>query len=311
MANSNGWGDGSENNSIGWGKAASNAISWGKSQLSSWSGLTNISGASSSSFDSDAQAFITAATITNATQQTAIDTLVRGLKTDGIWNKLKAIYPFVGGTATTHKYNLKDARDLDAAFRLVFNGGITHSSTGALPNGTTGYADTKYKPFIEIIDTDSTHFSAYYRTTDIIGTKEIGANTIYGTDGDSFSDAEAQYLYNLTAASYFANGYGFGGTFIDSGAGQFIINRNGSNSITAYKNGTLKSTITPSNQGLPNTNMYLLGMNEYYPDLSISNTYYGKRQIAFATLGTGLSNTDASNLYTRIQAFQTTLGRQV
>lgn len=308
MANENGWGDGSGNNAIGWGQGSNNATSWGSSQGTSWSGLTNIVG---TSIDADAQAFITAAAITNATQQSAINTLVTGLKTDGIWTKMKAIYPFVGGTASTHKYNLKDPRDLDAAFRLVFTGGITHSSTGALPNGTTGYADTKYKPFIEIIDADSTHFSAYYRTTDIIGTKEIGANTIYGTDGDSFSDAEAQYLYNLTTASYFANGYGFGGTFIDSGAGQFIINRNGSNSITAYKNGGLRSTIVPANQGLPNVNMYLLGMNEYFPDLSVSNTYYGKRQIAFATLGNGLTDTEANKLYTRIQAFQTTLGRQV
>jgi len=311
MANSNSWGDGSENNSINWGKAALNAISWGKSQLSSWSGLTNISGTSSSSFDTDAQSFITATAITNTTQQNAIDTLVRGLKTDNIWTKLKAIYPFVGGSSTTHKYNLKDPRDLDAAFRLAFNGGITHSATGALPNGTTGYADTKYKPSIQIVDTDSTHFSAYFRTNDILGTREIGANTIYGSDGDSFSDAEGQYLYNLTAASYFTNGYGFGGSFVDSLAGQYIINRNGANSITAYKNGSLRSTASPANQGLPSVNMFLMGMNEYFPDLSASNTYYGKREIAFATLGTGLSNTDASNLYTRIQAFQTTLGRQV
>ena len=311
MANSNGWGDGSENNSINWGKAALNAISWGKSQLSSWSGLTNISGTSSSSFDTDAQSFITATAITNTTQQNAKDTLVRGLKTDNIWTKLKAIYPFVGGSSTTHKYNLKDPRDLDAAFRLAFNGGITHSATGALPNGTTGYADTKYKPSIQIVDTDSTHFSAYFRTNDILGTREIGANTIYGYDGDSFSDAEGQYLYNLTATSYFTNGYGFGGSFVDSLAGQYIINRNGANSITAYKNGSLRSTVSPANQGLPSVNMFLMGMNEYFPDLSASNTYYGKREIAFATLGTGLSNTDASNLYTRIQAFQTTLGRQV
>ena len=32
---------------------------------------------------------------------------------------MKAIYPFVGGTATTHKFNLKDPADINAAFRLV------------------------------------------------------------------------------------------------------------------------------------------------------------------------------------------------
>jgi hypothetical protein len=97
-------------------------------------------------YDPDAQAFITAAAITDVTQQGAINTLVLALKGYSIWTKFKAIYPIVGGTASQHKYNLKDPRDLDAAFRLVFNGGWTHSSTGAQPNGVNGYADTKFTP---------------------------------------------------------------------------------------------------------------------------------------------------------------------
>ena len=44
MANSNGWGDGSVNNNIGWGQGANNTIGWGKSQLTSWSGATDIDG---------------------------------------------------------------------------------------------------------------------------------------------------------------------------------------------------------------------------------------------------------------------------
>jgi hypothetical protein len=38
---------------------------------------------------------------------------------------------------------------------------------------------------------------------------------------------------------------------------------------------------------------------------------YSPKQYAFATIGTGLTNTDTSNLYTLVQTFQTTLGRQV
>ena len=44
MANSNGWGDGSVNNSIGWGQGANNSTGWGKSHLDSWSGVTDIDG---------------------------------------------------------------------------------------------------------------------------------------------------------------------------------------------------------------------------------------------------------------------------
>ena len=88
------------------------------------------------SLDVDAQAFITATGITDATQITAVNNLVLGLKGNNIWTKMKAIYPMVGGTATTHKFNLKNPLDTDAAFRLVFSGGWTHSANGALPNGT-------------------------------------------------------------------------------------------------------------------------------------------------------------------------------
>ena len=91
--------------------------------------------------DPDAQAFITAASITDPTQQSAINTLVTDLKGYGVWTKMKALYPFCGSTASQHKWNLKDPRDLDVAFRLVFSGGGTHSANGAWPNGTNAYAN--------------------------------------------------------------------------------------------------------------------------------------------------------------------------
>jgi len=47
------------------------------------------------SLDPDAAAFLTAAGITDPTQQSAINTLVLSLKADGLWTKMKAIYPFV------------------------------------------------------------------------------------------------------------------------------------------------------------------------------------------------------------------------
>ena len=126
--------------------------------------------------DPDAQAFITAASITDPTQQSAIDTLVTDLKGYGIWTKTKAIYPFVGGTASSHKFNLKDPQDTDAAFRLVFNGGWTHSVNGAQPNGVNGYADTFLTPSTAL-SLNSSHLSYYSRTISNGTEIEIGVNT--------------------------------------------------------------------------------------------------------------------------------------
>ena len=90
--------------------------------------------------------------------------LTTDLKNYGLWNKMKAVYPFVGGTSGSHKFNLKDPRDLDAAFRLTFSGSWIHSSTGATPDGTTAYADTKLNPNTIGISAASIHISNYLRT---------------------------------------------------------------------------------------------------------------------------------------------------
>lgn len=56
MANSNGWGDGAANNTIGWGKGANNTIGWGKSHSLSYAGLTNIVGSTQSGGTAQPQA---------------------------------------------------------------------------------------------------------------------------------------------------------------------------------------------------------------------------------------------------------------
>ena len=65
--------------------------------------------------------------------------------------------------ASQFKYNLKDPRNLDAAFRQVFNGGWTYSKQGATPNGTNGYADTKFNPSSNLVATSQSS-SIYSRT---------------------------------------------------------------------------------------------------------------------------------------------------
>jgi hypothetical protein len=49
MANSNGWGDGASNNTIGWGQGANNTIGWGDIHADSWAGATDIVGVQAAS----------------------------------------------------------------------------------------------------------------------------------------------------------------------------------------------------------------------------------------------------------------------
>jgi hypothetical protein len=249
-------------------------------------------------FDVDAQAFITAAAITNTTQQNAINDLVVGLKADGLWTKMKAIYPFVGGSASSHKYNLKDPRDLDAAFRLLFIGGWTHSSTGATPNGTNGCADTYLIPATSLT-TSSAHFSKYNRTNDLVGNKIDG---VYSGSGTIY------YLQqNYSAGNGIIGEIGSIGFYTQTDTrGLFTSTRTATNAFKVFKNSTQVATSTTTVTLLPNASIFIgarnaNGVRDFY------NTY----ECAFASIGDGLTDTNAANLYTRVQAYQTALNRQL
>ena len=298
MANSNGWGDGAANNNIGWGQGANNAIGWGKSHSLSYAGLTNIVGVTT---DADAQAFITAAAITDATQQGALDVLVKGLKTDLLWAKMLAVYPFVGGTATSCKFNLKNPLDTNGAFRLNFVGGWTFSSNGITPNGTTAYADTFLIPLTHFTSGNSS-VSAYSR----INNTEAGA--LLGTRASAFNTNLEILLRNSSNTNIYHN-TSSGGIIVSpnptTSAINFISSRiNSANHITA-QNGATNSQVS-SEIAFSTFPIYISAKN----NIGVA-ALFSTRNLAFAHIGTGLTQAECTLFYNRIQTFQTTLGRQV
>ena len=253
--------------------------------------------------DPDAQAFLTAAVITDPTISGAINTLVVQMKADGIWSKMKAIYPMVGGTANTHKFNLKDPRDLDDAFRLTYYGGWTHSANGALPNGTNGYAFTHLIPFTHL-DVNSTHISIYCTNNPSasacidLGCGNLSTNGLL-LSAKYNSGVNETLIYNYFSASQ---------SFVNTDTRGFLItNRQSSGSLKCLKNGSQIGTTTGFNgTNLPDLKISLAGYNG---NNNISS--FSLREYAFASIGTGLSDTESANFYTAVQKFQTTLNRQV
>jgi len=271
------------------------------------SNLSQIS-VETSNIDSDAQAFITAAAITDPTQQLAIDNLVKGLKADSIWTKMKAIYPFVGGTASTHKWNLKDPRDLDAAFRLVFNGGWTHSSTGATPNGTNAYADTKLNPTTQLTNYNA-HSSVYNRTVDGDNGWDIGLSNSIGGYVNEFLFTARQT--QTISGFYDYNGVLNGSVHVASSTSIGFFNNSviSNTSQKIYKAGIQIAVNANTNTSTPpNGNVFISAVNDIGTSTAIG---FNSRQKSFVSIGDGLTDTEAANLYTRVQAYQTELSRQV
>jgi hypothetical protein len=93
--------------------------------------------------------------------------------------------------------------------------------------------------------------------------------------------------------------------------GFYIGSRTASNSAKLYRNGTSIGTTTAAAGTAPSIFLTLGGAN-----LSNSNPItavgaYSAKTFSFAGTCDGLTDTEASNFYTAVQAFQTTLSRNI
>jgi hypothetical protein len=283
--------------------------------------------------DTDAQSFLNATGIITTTEANAINTLVTSLKNAGIWTKMKVIYPFVGGTATTHSFNLKDPRNLNEAYRLQFNGGWVHSSTGAKSNGSNGYANTFFNPYLEfgvthILPSNSTfsltHFSKYIRNNVSISPRKLEG--VYCNNSGGYNhfwqmgwDPNSPNGVALLNGSQIPNGYS-SVTLGNRTDGFFTINRDGFTSLKSFRNSSLVSTnatdirlydsIGRQLNTAPNQ-VFLIGARNDSYDGTLRPYGYNDFETAFQSFGYALTDSEASTLYTIVQAYQTTLGRQV
>ena len=266
-----------------------------------------ISSSGSVSFDADALAFMTAASITDNTQKTAINTLVIDLKTANIWTKMKALYPFVGGSAAQHRFNLKDPRPLNEAFYLDFIGGGTHSATGYIPNGTTAYANTFLSPY-NVLTTSNYHLSHYSRTqitstnSHDMGSEEFALVVDYNFD-------LYQYYNSVSAKGFLDGSYPNDASQSNNTntLGFLIGNRTASNiQKTFFNNVLLNQNTNTKILPLPSLSVFIGATNKNGTANSFST-----KQCSFSSIGDGLTDTDASNFYTAVQNYNTTLNRNV
>jgi hypothetical protein len=243
----------------------------------------------------------------------AVNNLVWGLVGTGIWDKIKAIYPVMGSTAASHKYNIKDPRDADAAYRLVFNGGgWTHSLAGMTPNGTTSWANTFFNPSTNLTLT-SGHLS-FYSPVELNSANGIDIGSATGGTNNQCCflfcrlTNLADFLWAVDANA--GAGVRARATSLSS-LGFFLGNQNGNagSDRTIWRNGVLRGSASVYGATtMPNANVSIGALNN-----GTSNTRgnFSARRCSFATIGDGLNNIEIKQFYTIVQAFQTALGRQV
>ena len=253
-------------------------------------------------FDADAQAFFdrvtTAGGSLSATEKLAVNQLVLDMKSYSIWSKMKAIYPMVGASSAACAQNLKSS-----SFTGTFNGGVTYASTGVTFNGSTGYMNTNFAPASNLT-LSSGHNSVYLRTNLAI------SNTV--AFGVEISTSQRMVLFPYAfGVGWISDLFDNSTSRISSSSGPstgFIVaSRASSSSHKLFRNSTQLASSTSATTGtLPTLNYYIGGFNA-----NGTPSFFSTNQIAFYSLGDGLTDTEASNFYTAVNAFQVSLSRNV
>jgi hypothetical protein len=90
--------------------------------------------------------------------------------------------------------------------------------------------------------------------------------------------------------------------------GFYVGNKQSQTNLKLLKNNTLISSNTNNNTStnLPTNSIYISNLNGIESSAVADN-----KECAFASIGDGLTDTQASNFYTAVQAFQTSLSRQI
>jgi hypothetical protein len=221
--------------------------------------------------------------------------------TVSVYQPVLGVNNYSTNVAAQMKFNLVNPQDSDAAFRLAFSGGWTYSTNGAQPNGTNGYADTKLNP-TTAINKDNSHISFYSRTN-VSLYSDMGSGNGNGTAfvlSLRYDALNAQlgmigglYPTNaVTSAQSIATGFG-------------ILSRTSSTLLKLFRNSTLLGSNTVTSGSVSSQTIYIGGVNDtLFPE-------YSSKQVAFSSIGDGLTDAEVALLNQLVTEYQTTLSRNV
>ncbi|MBG35940.1 MAG: hypothetical protein CMH92_09050 [Oceanicaulis sp.] len=263
---------------------------------SEWSDVISFTTASAF-LDGDAQAIIDQMSAPPASaRQLLIDDLVTGLKADGIWTKLDALWVMAAHSEQAGKINWKDPTG--SALSTVNSPAFT-TDQGYTGDGTSAYLNTNYAPSVDGVSLTQNSGAAgvwvratgasgnYLGVTDRTGVPEhhlrIENNT--GTNRARFNDVSwVSYATSSAANKLLAS------------------NRSSNNATQLYTNGTSDGSGTATAIGLPKYALYLLAQN-----FDGSPNGYTSGQISIAFIGGSLTSTEHANLYSRLNTYMTGL----
>ncbi len=254
--------------------------------------------------NSETTTFVNVANIALKSEIRAIDRLITNLKTgisfaSDLWGGplLNAIiYPFVGGTDTSNKYNLRDTTNGTLTF---VGSGLVHSSNGMTTDGVS-YADTGLTPALAVGSSDAS--LGVYLLDDNTASNNIPMGAQDSTSSRFYIQAYQGTgllrvtLFDVTGgllSSPVSGSKGFSFASLFEGQGE-VVKDGGSLDIGPISGGTIPSVQTIYIGGRNNAGLF---------DSGIINT------IQFAFVGGPMTSNELVDMGLAVETFQADLER--
>lgn len=185
------------------------------------------------SYDADAQAYFTAAGITDAGHKSAWNTFVLDCKANGNWTPLIAAYPVIGGSSGSHAVNAKTP----GTYNLSFTG-ITHNSSGITGDGTTNNVNTGIQPSTAFGSNTGIHLCFYSPTVTLSGTAvETDMGCFNSTTTFLVSEVYKPLIYTIQGGVFNASVV-WSAALMGGSNGVWIIENPSSTTVNFYRNGS-------------------------------------------------------------------------
>lgn len=229
--------------------------------------------------------------------QWAIDRLSEDFYSGFFPQKPLAVYPFYGGNAASHALNLFSVRD---KYTITWSGTVTHSSNGMTGDGAGGVGLSDINPAAAIPTPVSYCYGIYCRTNTAADVYDCGLSitgnvllircrTVAGNAVGRAGGPGANDMSVAVAAS----------------TGLFTVQRQSSSAASVFRNGTLIQSSALTWSSVPAAWSIAFGGAAGLGTTSARNLALGFVAPRHQTAA------ESATLYNNVQAFQTTLARNV
>jgi hypothetical protein len=254
-------------------------------------------------FDADAAAYLsavlTAGGTLNSTISAATDTLFTSLKSNGLYSKMYAFYPLIGGTSASTA--IMGKRSFGTFHDIIWSGGWTFNSSGATGNAANTYGRMNISG--GTVPATNSHIAVQGNKPNV----NTNGYDLSMNFGNSAGQVQQLILNFVNTGGSYAEYTGYvpvlGGT-----TGDFLtMTRNAINTIThRARNGVALVDKTEACNNIDNTRQWFLGCEQASGGGTGSFT---QNRYCWMGFGSLLTPSELLTYQNIINTFQTSLGR--